>query len=156
MDYHIYLDGEKCGELTDAEHARLRKEARKDARTWLAFAFAQVAGTGRFFAFYLRLLGMVGGLSVLMVAMFAPQFQQAIQGQPGEEVAQAIRQFGIYLSAAAAMIAAACLVFAPRMFGIPDVFEREFLRRVRQVKNIRRYGQLEVMGFTLPKTEGEQ
>ena len=108
MDYHIYLDGEKCG------------------------------------------------LAVLMVAMFAPQFQQAIQGQSGEEIAQAIRAAAIYLSASGAMIAAACLVFAPRMFGIPDVFEREFQRRVRLLKNIRRYGQLEVIGFTLPRTEGEQ
>ena len=54
------------------------------------------------------------GLSVLMVAMFAPQFQQAIQAAPAEEVAQAIRQFGIYLSAAAAMIAAASSQAAPR------------------------------------------
>ncbi|CAM5532098.1 hypothetical protein ACFQ4M_19535 [Thauera mechernichensis] len=156
MDYHIYLDGEKCGELTDAENLRLRKEAKRDARTWGAFLFAQVTGTVRFLTFYIRLLGSVGGLAVLMVAMFAPQFQQAIQGQSGEEIAQAIRAAAIYLSASGAMIAAACLVFAPRMFGIPDVFEREFQRRVRLLKNIRRYGQLEVIGFTLPRTEGEQ
>jgi hypothetical protein len=150
MGYHIYLNGEKCGEMSDAENARLRKEVRNDARTWFAFIFAQVAGTGRFLAFYLRLLGLVGGLSVLMVAMLAPDFQQAVQSQSGEEIAQAIRQFGIYLSVAVTMIAAACQVFVPRLFSIPDVFEREFYRRVRLAKNIRRYGQLEIIGFPKP------
>lgn len=156
MDYHIYLDGEKCGMLTDAEHARLRKEAKKDARTWLAFGFAQVAGTWRFFTFYLRMLGLFGGLGVLLTAMFAPQFHEAIQGQTSEEIAHAIRQVAMYVGIAAAMFSAACLTLAPQMFGIPNVFEREFLRRVRLLKNIRRYGQLEVIGFTLSTSEGEQ
>lgn len=156
MDYHIYLDGEKCGELTDAEISRLRREAKRDVRTWGAFLFAQVAGTGRFMAFYLRLLGSVSGLALLMAAMFAPQLHQTLQGQSAEEIVQAIRTAGIYVSASGAMVAAACLVFAPRMFGIHDVFEHEFQRRVRLLKNIHRYGQLEVTGFTLPRTEGEQ
>jgi hypothetical protein len=150
MDYHIYLDGEKCGELTGAENSLLWKEAKKDARTWLAFVFALAAGTGKFVVFYLQMLGLIGGLAVLMAAMFAPQLQQAISG---EEIALAIQHAGICLCFATTLAAVGCLVFAPQMFRAPDVLEREFLRRVRRLKNIRRYGQLEVIGFALPRRE---
>lgn len=156
MNYHIYLDGEKCGELTDAENARLRKEAKRDARTWGAFLFAQLVGTWKVVRFYVRMLGLVGGLGILMAATFAPQIHQSTQGMTPEEIALGIRTAAIYLSMTAALSVAGCLLFFPKVFGIPNVFENEFLRRVRLLKNIRRYGQLEVIGFTLPRTEGEQ
>lgn len=156
MDYHIYLDGEKCGELTGAENARLRKEAKRDARTWGAFLLAQLGGTWKVVCFYVRMLGLVGGLGILMAAALAPQIYQSTHGLTPEEIAIGIRTAATYLGISAAMTVAGCLFFAPQMFGIPKVFENEFLRRVQLLKNIRRYGQLEVISFTLPRTEGEQ
>lgn len=119
MDYHIYLDGEKCGELTGAENARLRKEAKRDARTWGAFLFAQLAGTWKVVCFYVRMLGLVGGLGILMAATFAPQIQQSTQGMTPEEIAFGIRTAAIYLSMTAALSVAGCLLFSPRCSASP-------------------------------------
>jgi len=154
MDYHIYLDGEKCGELTNAEHEHLRKSVSKDARTWLAFGLAQIAATGRFFNIYFKMLAALGGLLFLIAAMLAPSFWQAIQGQSGEEIAHAIRHLAIYSTVLAVFLTAILLVMYPQRLGIPDVFKHEFVRRVRLLKDIHRYGQLEVIGFTLPTSEG--
>lgn len=156
MDYHIYLDGEKCGELTDAENARLRKEAKADARTWGAFVLAQLWGTGKLLAFFLRAWAAVGGFAFLFAMFLAPELLKTVEQLSAQELADAARTTALYLSMLAGLPTAALAMFAPKFFRGPDVFENEFLRRVRLLKNIRRYGQLEVIGFTLPRTEGEQ
>jgi hypothetical protein len=40
--------------------------------------------------------------------------------------------------------------------ALQAVFDGEFHRRIRAMKQIRRYGQIEVLGYELPNSTGEQ
>jgi hypothetical protein len=156
MGYHIYLDGEKCGELSDTENARLRKEARTDARTWGAFVLAEIWRPWKLFSFYLRILGLIGGVGVLTGMFLAPLILASAQPLSASEIAVGMQQVGLSLCFLAGFSAAGVLVFSPKTFGIPNFFENEYLRRVRKLKNIQRYGELEVRGFTMPQNVGVQ
>lgn len=144
MDYEIFLDGEKCGELTEAEHKRLRKEVRADPWTWVHFACAQVWGVLKFFTFYMRWLGALGGIGTLMLLLFAPQIVQAIENMPLAEVATALRTFGFSLTLFGAMVSVVTLMFFPQVLEIPSVMKLGFIKKVRRLKGIRRYGTVEV------------
>jgi hypothetical protein len=144
MDYDIYMYGEKCGELSAAEYACLRKAVRRDLRTWFAFASVRLNGTWKFINFFFRGLGLSGGLTLFAAAVFAPDSLQVIHGLNGEEVARFIQLIAQGIGVGVALYAVSCFVLFPNRFGVPDVFEDEFLRRVRRLKRIYRHGDLEV------------
>lgn len=149
MGYHIYLDNEKCGELSDAENARLRKESRINAGTWVEFFTAQVALTWKLITFYLRMLGFVVGLGVSIGLICSPLIMESAKYLSAPEIAVYLQQTGIYLIFSAAFIVVSAIMFSPEMFSVPSAFEREYLRRVRKLKHIHRYGQLEVFEYTI-------
>lgn len=157
MDYHIFLDGEKVGELSDAEYARLRKEARMDARTWGSFGLAQAVGTWKCVVLMMRFIGIVGGMAFVMGLVYAPQvlqmLEQMLQQGTAAEVAAAIGNGGKYLTLVVMLAGAGLLTLSPKTLGVPNAFEKEFVRRVRRLKRIQKHGRLEVLGFTLPQGE---
>lgn len=152
MNYHIYLDGEKCGELTNAETARLRAEVKTDARTWLAFVFDEISGFIRILASMFRMWAQVGGFAFLFVLLLAPDLLRPMENLSLGEMADAIRRVAFYLMFLATLPVAARTVFipmlrlvAPQAFPRANAFEKEFLRRVRLLKGIGKHGKLEVM-----------
>jgi hypothetical protein len=76
MNYHIYLDGEKQGELTLAEYNRLKREARSDARTWGAAVIAFLKGGINTVRRIVQMMGALGGMAVLTAMFFAPQIHE--------------------------------------------------------------------------------
>ena len=156
MGYHIYLNGEKYGELTEAENVRLRKETKADPRTWLQFGFAQVWGLWKSMTLYLRLLGFIGGMTMLTGLVLAPQFAESMELMQKQDVVNYLHHTGLALMFSGAFLATAHFFFFPPTLGFKSVFETAFLRRVRQIKKIQRYGELEVIAFSMPQQKEGQ
>ena len=156
MDYHIYLNGEKCGELTEAENARLRKEIKTDPRTWAQYVFAQVWALWKSITLYLRLFGCIGGMVMLVALVLAPQVAESMQGMPILDVANSLRQTGLTLMCVGVCFVMVHFCFSPPVVGFGTVYETAFLRRVRQTKKIQRYGELEVIAFSMSQQKEGQ
>jgi hypothetical protein len=160
MIYHIYLDGEKQGELTLAEYNRLKRESRSDARTWGAAAVAFLKGGFNTGGRVVRTMGVCGGVAVLTAMFFAPQIYQAVQtavadGAVALSMAETLRTVGVYVGVGAVSAVVLAEVFNPPG-TLQAVFDGEFHRRIRAMKQIRRYGQIEVLGYEIPNSSGEQ
>lgn len=160
MNYHIYLDGEKQGELSLAEYNRLKREARSDARTWGAAVIAFLKGGFKTGGRVVHTLGALGGVAVLSAMFFAPQICETTKvaladGAALLSMAESLRTIGVYIGVVGVASVVAVDLLNPTS-TIQAVFDGEFHRRIRAMKQIRRYGQIEVLGYEIPNSSGEQ
>ena len=160
MIYHIYLDGEKQGELTLAEYNRLKRESRSDARTWGAAVIAFLKGGFKTGGRIVQVMGALGGVAVLTAMFFAPQIYETTQtalanGATVPVMAESLRTFAAYIGIVGVSLVVAADLLNPTS-ALQAVFDGEFHRRIRAMKQIRRYGQIEVLGYERPNSTGEQ
>ena len=160
MIYHIYLDGEKHGELTLSEYNRLKRESRSDARTWGAAVIAFLKGGFNTVSRIAQMMGALGGMAVMTAMFFAPQIHETAltalaDGATVGVLLQSVRLITAYIGIAGVSFVVAADLLNPSS-ALQAVFDGEFHRRIRALKHIRRYGQIEVLGYELPNSMGEQ
>ena len=160
MIYHIYLDGEKHGELTLSEYNRLKRESRSDARTWGAAVIAFLKGGINTVSRIAQMMGALGGMAVMTAMFFAPQICETTKvaladGAARLSMAESLRTIGVYIGVVGVASVVAVDLLNPTS-TIQAVFDGEFHRRIRAMKQIRRYGQIEVLGYEIPNSSGEQ
>jgi hypothetical protein len=160
MIYHIYLDGEKQGELTLMEYNRLKREVRASLRTWGAVAIAFSKGSINTASRIVKMIGALGGVVVLTAMFFAPRIYEAAlpalaDGATVAGMLQSVQLITAYICVVGVSIVMAADLLTPSS-TLQAVFEGEFHRRIRAMKQIQRYGQIEVLGYPLPNRTGEQ
>jgi hypothetical protein len=108
-----------------------------------------------------QMMGALGGMAVLTAMFFAPQIHETAltalaDGATVGTMLQSVRLITAYIGIVGVSFVVAADLLNPRSSALQAVFDGEFHRRIRAMKQIRRYGQIEVLGYELPNSTGEQ